>query len=417
MPAVERTLRILIVTQHFWPENFRINDLALGLKEKGHDVEVLTGMPNYPGGKIFPGYGVFRIRNDEYHGILVFRCPLIPRGNGKRVRLALNYASFVISASIFSLWKCGTKYDVIFVYEPSPITVALPAILVKKRASAPLMLWVQDLWPESLSATGAVTSPTVLSAVGRLVRFIYARCDRILVQSRAFVAPVVQMGGNEDRVYYFPNSADDCRTVNPSVPSDGYEGMKLPTGFRVVFAGNLGAAQDFGTILEAAELLKGYRDIKWVVAGDGRMRSWIEAQVKERGLEDMFHLIGLLPVEAMPVLFSHADVLLVSLGKAPIFSLTIPSKVQSYLAAAKPIIAAMDGEGARIVEESGAGFACPSGDSEQLANTVIKMYNLPQKERVEFGQRGRCYFEQNFERNMLLGLLENWMHNLVENKG
>jgi len=279
------------------------------------------------------------------------------------------------------------------------------------------MLWVQDLWPESLSATGAVTSPMILNSVGRLVRFIYGRCDRILVQSRAFAAPVVQMGGSEDRIHYFPNSADDCRAANPSASSDEHEVMSLPSGFRVVFAGNLGAAQDFGTILAAAELLKGYRDIKWVIAGDGRMRSWIEAQVKERGLEDTFHLIGMFPAEAMPTLFGCADVLLVSLGKAPIFLMTIPSKIQSYLSAAKPIIAAMDGEGAKIVLESGAGFTCPSGDSEQLANAVIRMYNLPQSERLVFGQRGRRYFEQNFERYMLLGLLERWMLDLVETKG
>jgi colanic acid biosynthesis glycosyl transferase WcaI len=413
MPAVDKTLRILIVTQYFWPENFRINDLVLGLKKRGHDIEVLTGMPNYPGGKVFPGYSVFSNLTDEYHGVPVFRCPLLPRGSGGSIRLALNYASFALSASIVSLWKCRGKFDVIFVYEPSPITVALPAIFVKKRFGAPLMLWVQDLWPESLSATGAVTSPTILSVVGQVVRYIYGWCDSILVQSRAFIAPIVDMGSTEDRIYYFPNSAEDCRDTQSSVPSDGSDEMRLPSGFRVVFAGNIGAAQDFETILAAAELLKGYRDIMWVVAGDGRMRSWVEAQVTERGLKETFHLIGMFPVEAMSTLFGHADVLLATLGKAPIFSMTIPSKIQSYLAAAKPVIAAMDGEGARIVADAGAGFTCPSGDSEQLANAVIKLYNLPQQERSFFGQQGRRYFEQNFERNMLVERLERWMQDLA----
>lgn len=406
-------MRILIVTQYFWPENFRINDLVLGLKDKGHDLEVLTGMPNYPGGKIFPGYGDFKKYIDEYHGVPVFRCPLVPRGNGGGIRLALNFASFALSAALFSLWKCRGRYDIIFVYEPSPITVALPAIVVKKKSGAPLMLWVQDLWPESLSATGAVTSPRILNAVARMVRYIYSSCDRILVQSRAFAAPIIQMGSPEDRVDYLPNSADDCHAAQTATPSDAQNEMGLPTGFRVVFAGNIGAAQDFETILAAAERLKEYRDIRWIIAGDGRMRSWVEAQVDERGMKDTFHLLGLLPVEAMSTLFEHADVLLATLGKAPIFSMTIPSKIQSYLAATKPIIAAMDGEGARIVEDAGAGFACPSGDPEQLANAVIDLYNLSQQERSVFGQRGRLYFEQNFERNMLLDRLEGWMRDLA----
>ena len=409
-------MRILIVTQYFWPENFRINDLVLGLKDKSHDLEVLTGMPNYPGGRIFPGYSGFNWRSDDYHGVPVFRCPLIPRGNGGGMRLALNFASFALSAAIISLWKCRGSYDVIFAYEPSPITVAFPAIVVKNRTGAPLMLWVQDLWPESLSATGAVTSPGILNAVARMVRYIYSRCDRILVPSRAFAAPIIRMGSLGDRVDYLPNSAEDYRASQAAAPSDGQDEIRLPAGFRVVFAGNIGAAQDFETILAAAERLKGYRDINWIVAGDGRMRPWVEAQVAERGLKDTFHLLGQLPAEAMPDLFGQADALLATLGKAPIFSMTIPSKIQSYLAAAKPIIAAMNGEGARIVEDAGAGFTCSSGDSEQLANAVIKLYNLSQRERSVLGQRGRLYFEQNFERNLLLDRLERWMEELAGTK-
>lgn len=405
-------MRILIVTQYFWPENFRVNNLVTGLKEKGHQIEVLTGIPNYPGGSFFPGYGLFNRAAEEFHGVPIVRCPLVPRGSGGGLRLALNYASFALSASLAALRKCRGKYDVIFIYEPSPITVALPAILIKKRSSAALVLWVQDLWPESLSATGAVRSPLVLGLVGRLVRFIYQRCDRILMQSKGFIPAVTGMGYPENRVRYFPNSADDSLGSH----CEDFAGPALPAGFRVVFAGNIGAAQDFETILQAAERLKSYRDIVLVVAGDGRMRRWLENQVAERYLTDTVHLTGMLPAESMPGLFAGADVLLVTLGKAPIFSMTIPSKIQAYLSAAKPIIAALDGEGARIVEEAGAGLTCPSGDSEQLANAMLTLYNCSQQERSVMGQRGRHYYEQNFEHNMLLERLEGWMRELAEIK-
>lgn len=182
-------MRILIVTQYFWPESFRINDIALGLRDKGHKVTVLTGQPNYPAGSFFPGYGFFKKIREDYNGVDVVRVPLLPRGSGGGVRLVLNYLSFAFFASILAPFRCRSGYDVIFVYEPSPITVGLPALLLKKLKHAPIMFWVQDLWPESLSATGAVRSAWVLKLVERLVRSIYRGCDVILVQSRAFFYP------------------------------------------------------------------------------------------------------------------------------------------------------------------------------------------------------------------------------------
>ena len=183
-------MKILIVTQYFWPESFRINDLALGLKERGHMVTVLTGMPNYPSGRLFQGYGLFSQSKDEFQGILIHRVPLIPRGKGERWRLALNYLSFTCFASLLAPLRCRGVFDLIFVYEPSPITVGLPALVLKPLKRAPIIFWVHDLWPESLSATEAVRSEPVLRSVAKLVRFIYRRCDRILVQSEGFIPSV-----------------------------------------------------------------------------------------------------------------------------------------------------------------------------------------------------------------------------------
>ncbi len=324
-------MNILIVTQYFWPENFRINDLVLGLQERGHQINVLTGLPNYPGGKLFAGYRYLNKMRDNFNGVNVFRAPLIPRGSGNGTRLALNFFSFAICASLLGPLFCKGSIDAILVYEPSPISVALPGIVMKKSKSAPLLFWMQDLWPESLSATGAIRSKIILKMVEIVVRLIYHGCDRILAQSRAFCRSIVQLGAEVEHVYYYPNSAESL--YQPvTVEIDAPERVILPEGFRITFAGNIGAAQDFETILNAAEELKDFKDIHLVVLGDGRMFKWVQEQVRSRGLKSTVYLLGRHPAEKMPRYFALSDALLVTLKKDAIFALTIPSKIQSYLA-------------------------------------------------------------------------------------
>jgi glycosyltransferase involved in cell wall biosynthesis len=270
--------------------------------------------------------------------------------------------------------------------------------------SAPIVFWMQDLWPESLSATGAIRSKAVLKITGLLVRFLYKGCDRILVQSKAFTPSILRLGADSGRIFYYPNSADSL--YQPvSLPVDAAERSLMPDGFRVVFAGNIGAAQDFHNILSAAEKLKAKKDIHWVILGDGRMSNWVQAEISKRGLSNTVHLLGRYPAEAMPRFFALSDALLVTLKKEPIFALTIPSKIQSYLACAKPIIAGLDGEGARVVEEAGAGITCPAEDPTELAQAVLKMYRMTSEKRDSMGRRGRKYFEDNFEREKLLDRL------------
>ena len=405
-------MKVLIITQYFWPESFRINDLALGLKERGHAVTVLTGMPNYPSGQLFPGYRMFSPSRETFEGMPIHRVPLIPRGSGQRWRLVLNYLSFAFFASLLAPFRCRGPFDLIFAYEPSPITVGLPAIVLKKLKRVPIMFWVQDLWPESLSATGAVRSELLLRWVAKLVCFIYRRCDCILVQSEGFIPSVVALGADPRHVAYFPNWAETFyRPV--AVDADSPERKEMPAGFCVMYAGNIGAAQSFETILEAAALLRHHHDIHWVVIGDGRRRAWVEAQIVERGLKEKVHLLGLRPAEVMPRYFALADALLVTLKRAPIFALTIPSKVQSYLACAKPILAALDGEGARVVLESGVGIVCPAEDAKALAESVLRLSRMSSQERAAMGQRGRAYFEVNFEREKLLDRLESLMLRII----
>jgi colanic acid biosynthesis glycosyl transferase WcaI len=409
-------MNLLIITNHFWPENFRITDLALGLIERGHQVTVLSGVPDYPEGKFFPGYGIFKRRREDYQGIKIRRVPLVPRGQGGRLRLALNYLSFALCGCLLAPLSCPGSFDLILVFETSPVTVGLPALVLKRLRHIPIMFWVQDLWPESLSATGAVHSPLVLGLVGLVVRLIYRGSDLILAQSRAFFPSIGQYGGSREKTVYFPNSAEDFyRPVQ--VEAAAPERALLARGFNLIFAGNIGAAQDFDTILAAAELLKDRRDLHWVILGDGRRRAWVEDQVRARGLSATVHLLGRYPPETMPRFFALADALLVTLKKEPIFALTIPGKVQSYLAAAKPVIACLDGEGARVVQEAGAGLAGPAGDPRALADNVLAMYRLSKSGRRAMGLKGRDYFEQHFERELQLDRLEALMQGVTSGRG
>jgi colanic acid biosynthesis glycosyl transferase WcaI len=405
-------MKILIVTQYFWPEIFRINELAFTLAKRGHEVTVLTGTPNYPEGKFFTGFGCFKRNTEVFKRVRIHRIPIVPRGKNNKIQLFLNYLSFVVSGSILGPFKCRSKFDVIFVYEPSPITVGLPAIVFKFIKKAPLLFWVQDLWPETLSAVDVVRSKTILNIIGWLVAFIYYHCDRILIQSEGFRTSLSQYKIENEKILYFPNSAEELyRPI--AKKADDKEKELLPYGFRIMFAGNVGAAQDFPTILKAANKLKEYEDIHWVILGDGRMKPWVEGQIDKLELKKTVHLLGKYPVESMPKFFSHADVLLATLKSEPIFDLTIPAKIQSYLACGKPIIAGIGGECARIVNESGAGISSIPENPEDLAEAVLKIYRLPFEKRQQMGQAGRDYFEKHFDGKILVKRLESWMINLL----
>lgn len=403
-------MKILLVSQYFWPENFRINELSAGLVERGHEVTVLTGIPNYPSGKFYEGYGFFRNLRQNYSGAKVLRIPVIPRGRGGMFRLALNYLSFIFFAVFLSPLICRGKFDLIF-FSLSPVAEGIPAVIMKKFKKASLIFWVQDLWPESLSAAGTFKNSSLHNLIRRIMAVIYSSCDKILVQSRAFVPFVANMGVNKEIILYFPNFAEDFY-----IPIDldvaALERESLPSGFIVMFAGNIGASQDFETIISAAEKLREHKDIYWVILGDGRMRRWVGEEIMSRNLNSQFSLLGKYPSEEMPRYFARADVMLVSLKNEEIFKYTIPSKVQSYLACAKPVIASLDGEGAKIIEESGAGFSCLPESPDMLAQLVLKMYHMERSKRIAMGLRGREYFKRNFERTLLVNQLNSLINSL-----
>ena len=400
-------MQILIVSQYFWPENFRINDLASELSARGHSITVLTGVPNYPQGKFYSGFGLFSPFKQDFEGVQIFRAPIFPRGNNSSWKLALNYLSFAFFGSLIGLLFFRKRYDAIFVFEVSPITVGIPAIAVKMLTRSPIFFWVQDLWPDSLTSVQAVSSRMILRIIDLLVRFIYNRCHKILVSSESFIEKIIKQRQKKDKIIFFPQWTEELFQV-VSVDDEAPERNDIPPGFCIMFAGNLGFAQSFETIIDAAEKLKKYNDIKWVIIGDGRMKDWIGKEIINRNLQHSVYLIGSKPLHTMPTYFALADALLVSLRKSEINAMTIPAKIQSYLACGKPIIASLDGEGQRIIERSQSGLTSGSGDAEGLAENVNKLYQMASKERKLMGTRGKQYSEKFFNRTKLIDRLEDY---------
>lgn len=402
-------MRILIVSQYFWPENFRVNDLTEELERRGHEVTVLTGQPNYPEGRIFPAYRADRRAFARFGKTPVLRVPVIPRGQSS-LWLMLNYLSFAISASVLGMWKLrGRSFDAIFVFQTSPITAAFPAILLRRLKRAPMLMWILDLWPDTLSAIGVVKSPRILGLIGMLVRFVYRRCDRILVQSRAFTDKVATLAGGVERIRYFPGWAEAIFDDGDALPEPAAELLPYRDDFKILFAGNIGEAQDFPAILNAVAALRDIPRLRWIIIGDGRAAAQVRDEIARRGLQENIVLLGRFPIERMPSFFMEADALLVTLRKEPIWSMTIPGKVQSYLAAGKPILAMLDGAGARVVDEAGAGFVAPAGDGHALAVQVQRMMNVKSSARATMGLAGARYGQQEFDRQRLVDALEGWI--------
>lgn len=410
-------LNVLVVTQYFWPENMRINDLVRDFSEKGHNVTVLTGLPNYPEGRIYEDYSSAPKTFAEYAGAKIVRVPLIPRGK-RSITLALNYVSFFTMASTLGPWKLkGEKFDAVFVYAVSPIMAAIPALVIGRLKKAPVFIWVLDLWPETLRAVGVLRNPALLGLVGRMVSWIYNRADYLLLQSYGFFGSVKSYCTkhiSDDRLVYFPSWAEDDFSSSAPLYSALLE--KDDSVFTVVFAGNLGDAQDFPAIVEAAQSLVGKVAVRWVIVGDGRMSEWLANTVSARKLDNIL-LLGRHPLDEMPGLFACADALLVSLKTNDVFEKTIPGKVQAYLASGKPVLGMINGEAARVIEESGAGLSCSSGDSAALADITLKLALLDADQRRVMGEAGRSYYLSNYSKPTLLARLEALFRDATLRKG
>lgn len=408
-------MRILLVSQYFWPESFIINDLTRELVAQGNEVTVLTGKPNYPDGEVFVGYQQKGVSEALFEGkIRVLRVPLRPRRRGA-LNLMRNYMSFVVSGLLhFPRLAHSVQADAILVFAPSPITAAIPAILLKITRRAHLALWVQDLWPESLAATGFMRNPFLLWLAGLMVRAIYAGCDTLLVQSRAFTAPVARYAAARKIVYY-PNSMADAPagSAAQAMPADLI--ALLEGKFCAVFAGNIGNAQAVETLIDSAEHLRDLPDFCLVLVGSGSRLDWVREECARRGLDNVV-LAGRFPMQAMPAIFTRAQALLVTLKAETIFAYTVPSKVQAYMAAGRPLVAALDGEGARIIEEAGAGLTCAAEDGAGLAQRLRALHAMAPEERARMGQAGRRYFLEHFEMGKLARRLTDLLQARIQGK-
>ena len=404
--------KILFVCQYFYPETFRGNDIAFHLAEEGHDVHVVTGIPNYPKGKFFPGYGLFKKRHEVINGVRVTRLPLVPRGEDNKIMLMLNFFSFFIVGWFWMLFHAlWHKYDLVFCQQLSPVMMSSPAVLYKKMRHVPLYTWVLDLWPESLTAAGGINNKYILGFFNLFVKSEYKNSDKILTSSKSFDQSILKYGDYKDKVIYYPqwsDGASNASGLNFALPEKLKE-LSSNGDFIVMFAGAVGEAHGMECNMQAALKTKEYKNIKWVIVGDGRRLDWVRSFVKENGIEETVITLGRFPSETMPLFFEKADVMLVSLTDSPLFNMYSPAKIASYMAAERPIIAALNGEGGEVIKAAECGWNVKAGDSDSLAKLVIALSQTDKQELAVKGQKGKAYYDKFFTKDECLKKLDEIM--------
>ncbi|MBO5731250.1 MAG: glycosyltransferase family 4 protein [Treponema sp.] len=407
-------MKLCIFTNHFFPEDFKVNDIAFELAAKGVEVTVITAIPDYPQGRFFEGYGWFKKSRERVNGCQVIRLPIIPRGKGGGKRLAIQYLSYYVSSSIFTFFhKFFNKYDAVFVHLTSPFFVGLAATHLKKYQKIPMYFWTLDLWPESITAAVGISHPLVIHPLTKQVQKVYDNCDKILIGSKGFQLSILEKGDYKDKLVYFPNW---CEITSGAILSADYSEIEpfvslTEKDFVVLFAGNLGEAQNIRCIIDAAiDLFDSNPEIKFVFLGDGRAKEQAVQKSEQAGiLGKTVFFPGRFPIESMPFFMSKASVLLVSLKDELIFNLTVPSKVQFYMAQGKPILAMLNGDGADLIAESHCGIAVPANDKNAFTTALKKMSSLSKDELSQLGANGKEYYEKNFTKEQrmeqLMGMI------------
>lgn len=401
--ASDEKKHILVISQYFYPETFRINDMCQEWVKRGHKVTVITGIPNYPMGKFFDGYGYTKKRKEIWNGINIVRIPLIPRGKTS-IGMVANYLSFVASGYIVNIFT-DVKADYVFTFEVSPMSQALIGCWYAKKHHVPHYLYVQDLWPENVITVTGISNPVIIKPINKMVDYIYANSDQIFTTSPSFAETICSrlVKVNQKKVHYWPQYAEEfyhpCeRKMIKEIPDDD--------SFKVIFTGNIGTAQGLEILPKAAELLK-EENIKFVIVGDGRYLKEFNNEIKQRKVQKKFIMIPRQPAERIPELLCACDAAFLSFQNDPLWKKTIPAKLQSYMACGMPIIASAEGETERVIKKSNCGVCCKIGDVDGLSDCIRK---LADQDISKMADNSRKYFEKYFNKQNLMDEMDTFFN-------
>lgn len=381
--------RILVLTQWFDPEpTFKGLVFARELVRRGFDVEVLTGFPNYPGGRLYPGYKIKCLRREEREGVRVTRVALYPSHDNSALRRIANYVSFAAAASCYGIFG-ARRPDAIYAYHP-PLTVGIAAVIIGFLRRTPVICDIQDMWPDTLRATGMITRPGFLGVVSRVCQWVYRHADQLVVLSPGFKRLLIERGVPERKIDVIYNWCHELALGSPEGSSASQE--MVASEFKVLFAGNIGKAQALDAVLRAAASLRATLPrAVFVLLGDGVDVERLKRQGQEAGLDNV-RFVPHVPMEEVGALLRSADVLLVHLRRDPLFEITIPSKTQAYMAIGKPVLMAVQGDAAELVRQARCGIEAISEDAESIAAAVISLASLSAEELQAMGRRGRDYY-------------------------
>lgn len=391
---MQQKKHILVLSQYFYPEPFRINDMCAEWVKRGYKVTVLTGIPNYPYGKFYEGYGYTKKRKEHWNGMDIIRIPLIPRGKSS-VGMVCNYLSFVVSGFFWQLFT-NIKADYVFMFEVSPMTQALVGVWYAKRRKIPCYLYVQDLWPENVEIVTGIHNKLVLGPIGKMVDYIYKNCNKIFATSESFVKEIVKRGIEEEKVEFWPQYAEEFYQPYPKEKVHKDE-------FVIAFTGNIGYAQGLDILPEVATILKDQGcQVLFKIIGDGRYKEEFIREIASRDVEEMFEVVGRQPAEDIPHLLAECDAAFLSFMDNPLFAKTIPAKLQSYMACEMPIIASVTGESRKIIENSECGVCCTIGDVNALANIIVQVMEMGTVELNLMAKKAKEFCEMHFNKTKLM---------------
>lgn len=402
---------ILVVSQYFYPEQFRINDICKEWVKRGYKVTVVTGIPNYPQGKYYEGYDLKHKRKENWNGINIIRIPLIPRGHNS-IGLVCNYISFVISGFIWSVFT-DIDADYVFNYEVSPMTQALVGVWYAKKKRIPCFLYVTDLWPDNVEIVAGIHNKKVLGLINLMVNYIYKRSTKIFTSSKSFIFKMMERGVPREKLEFWPQYAEDFYLpYERKIDEDLAEITGIPNDgvFNIVFAGNIGYAQGLEVLIETGKYLnEKKKKVRFNIIGDGRYKELLISDVKLNQLEGYFNFIDRQPAESIPKFMAAGDAAFICLSKSEVFSMTIPAKTQSCLACGMPILVSADGEIRTVIQDAKCGYTSAAGDAEGLAKNIISMSEMSCDELSKMRDNSVLYYKNHFDKKMLLDKIDKHM--------